>query len=210
MKNRLHDKKAGIVILAALFVISLVDVLLRATVFSTLGPAVSNHGEAMVTAIFSIILMLVAIKGKDRVFYILCGVWLSYFMLNQLYTLPGYVSNFVKILSTATEAKPMGTTVMILYIVSILGIIGIGALLVEYMNDGTIYNKAFNALCFITFFSIIGPAVGDAVHILFQSGEQFLWLSVLNNLQRCTMIFLFTFFAYDSAKAQLAKTNLDR
>ena len=36
------------------------------------------------------------------------------------------------------------------------------------------------------------------------------FLIVFNCLYRVTMIFLFTFFAYDSAKAQLKKTDLTK
>ena len=35
-------------------------------------------------------------------------------------------------------------------------------------------------------------------------------LLLLNNLYRITMVFLFTFFAYDSAKHQLKKANLSK
>jgi hypothetical protein len=35
-------------------------------------------------------------------------------------------------------------------------------------------------------------------------------LAILNNLSRAIMIFLFTFFAYDSAKKQLSKVNFDK
>ena len=205
MKKRLSDKKAGIVILIALFIVSMTDVILRATVFSNLAATISNHGEVLITAILSLVFLAFALAGKDRIFYILCGGWLGYFVLNQLFELPGYVSRFVDLLSGATVYKPLGTASMILYVVSILAIVGIGVLLVEYLNDGTIYNKAYNVLCFISLFAILLPAIGDICHILLQGGERFLWLSVFNNLQRGAMVFLFVFFAYDTAKLQLKK-----
>jgi hypothetical protein len=35
-------------------------------------------------------------------------------------------------------------------------------------------------------------------------------LSTFNSLYRLVMVFMFAFFAYDSAKAQLKKTNLTK
>jgi hypothetical protein len=104
----------------------------------------------------------------------------------------------------------IGMAVGILYVVSMVGIIAIGALLVEYMNDGTICNRAFNTLCVITISAIVLHVIGDVFYITTQNGNFELWLSVLNNIRRCIMIFLFTFFAYDSAKAQLKKTDLTK
>jgi DMSO/TMAO reductase YedYZ heme-binding membrane subunit len=91
-----------------------------------------------------------------------------------------------------------------------IGLIAIGALLVEYMNDGTIYNRAFNTLCIITLGVIMLHVFFDVWHIVLQDGRFELWLSVFNNLRRSIMIFLFTFFAYDSAKRQLKRENLKK
>jgi hypothetical protein len=35
-------------------------------------------------------------------------------------------------------------------------------------------------------------------------------IQAINNVSRLAMVFLFTFFAYDSAKAQLSKANLTK
>ena len=75
------------------------------------------------------------------------------------------------------------------------------------MNDGTICNRAFNTLCIITILAIALHVFGDTFYITIQNGKFDLWLSVLNNIRRCIMVFLFTFFAYDSAKAQLKKVD---
>ena len=64
-------------------------------------------------------------------------------------------------------------------------IIALGALLVEYMNDGTIYD--------IVILKDISAV-----------------LAILNNLSRGAMLFLFTFFAYDSAKLQLKKVKISK
>ena len=68
MKKRLHGKKAGIIILAVLFIISLVDFILRATVFGNVASTASNYGEGLVTTVFSLLLIISAVKGKDRAF----------------------------------------------------------------------------------------------------------------------------------------------
>ena len=202
MKNRLHDKKAGIVILAILFFVSLTDVIMRATAFSEIASATNNHGEAMITLIFSALLLVFALKGKDRVFHILCGVWLGYFVLNQLYGLPSMIQTLVYCISTANI---FGTIAAIAHAITIVSIIAIGALLVEYMNDGTIYNKAFNILCIITVL-VQGFLLLHTMHSTFNYGNTNVILAVLHEESRLVMVFLFTFFAYDSAKSQLKKT----
>ena len=207
MKKRLHDKKAGVAILVALIIISLVEVIFRAVALREIAFATPNFGEQMATIILSAFIIIMTLKGKDRICYICYGAWVGYFVLDQMFELPGFLSTF---LATATVTKPIGMVVGILYVVSMIGIIAIGALLVEYMNDGTICNRAFNTLCVITISAIVLHVIGDVFYITTQNGNFELWLSVLNNIRRCIMIFLFTFFAYDSAKAQLKKTNLTK
>ena len=207
MKYRLHDKKAGIVILAVLFILSVADVILRATIFSNVASTASNYGEVLITAVFSLTLMILALKGKDRVFYILCGIWLSYFVLEQLFYVPLLISSF------ALAASAFGTlTPMLALLCRLLGmvcIMVIGGLLVEYMIDGTIYNKAFNCFCIAAVLMFAASACIDIV-ASFSAGEKFMILSALNSLSNIIMIFLFAFFAYDSAKKQLSKVNFDK
>ena len=62
MKKRLHDKQAGIAILAVIFVISLADVILRATTFREIASTASNYGEALINASFSLTLLVFALK----------------------------------------------------------------------------------------------------------------------------------------------------
>jgi hypothetical protein len=206
MKKRLHDKKAGIAILVSLIIISLAEVIFRSVtmwkMFNT-----SNFGEQLATIALAVIILILTAKGKDRACYICYGAWVGYFVLDQIFELPGFLST---LLATATVTKPIGMVVGILYVVSMIGIIAIGALLVEYMNDGTICNRAFNTLCVITISAIVLHVIGDVFYITTQNGNFELWLSVLNNIRRCIMIFLFTFFAYDSAKTQLKKTDLTK
>ena len=88
-------------------------------------------------------------------------------------------------------------------------VIALGALLVEYMNDGTIYNKAFNTLCIASVF-MLAINVVFAIYDIVILKDISAVLAILNNLSRGAMLFLFTFFDYDSAKMQLEKTNLSK
>ena len=207
MKKRLHDKKAGVAILISLFIISLAEIIFRAVALREISFTTSNFGEQLAVIALAVTILILTAKGKDRAAYICYGAWVGYFVLDQIFELPGFLST---LLATATVTKPIGMVVGILYVVSMIGIIAIGALLVEYMNDGTICNRAFNTLCVITISAIVLHVIGDVFYITTQNGNFELWLSVLNNIRRFIMIFLFTFFAYDSAKAQLKKTNLTK
>ena len=207
MKKRLHDKKAGIVILAVLLITSLAYVILRATVYSDIPFAEANHGDALITMFFSVLLLVFAHKGKDRVFYILCGVWLSYFVMEQLFYVPFMISSFDLAASTIGTLRPM--LALMCRLLGMVCIMVIGGLLVEYMIDGTIYNKAFNVFCIAAVLTFAASACIDIV-ASFSAEKNFVILSALNSLSNIIMIFLFTFFAYDSAKAQLEKTNLSK
>jgi hypothetical protein len=208
MKKRLHDKKAGIAILLALIIIMVGEMIFRAVAFDQdFLLSTANLGEQVAVVALAVTILILTAKGKDRAAYICYGAWVGYFVLDQIFELPGFLST---LLATATVTKPIGMVVGILYVVSMIGIIAIGALLVEYMNDGTICNRAFNTLCVITMSAIVLHVIGDVFYITTQNGNFELWLSVLNNIRRCSMIFLFTFFAYDSAKHQLKKTDLTK
>ena len=206
MKKRLHDKKAGITISVIIFILSVVDVILRATVLKEMASIAANYGEVLITAIFSLLLVIFALKEKDRIFNILCGAWLSYFVMSQLYGLPGVIEDTVLCYNTGYFTGVIGNPV---YALSIICVVAIGALFVEYMNDGSICNKAFNTL------SIIAIALYAFLFLLSQYevwilGRTYCILASLHELSRIAMVFLFTFFAYDSAKAQLKKTNLTK
>jgi hypothetical protein len=210
MKKRLHTKKAGIALLLALIIISLAEIIFRAIAMGKAVLTTPNVGEQVAVVALAVILLIMTAKGKDRLCYILYGALVSYFVFDQLFELPGFISQMAAIMADVDNFRPIGTAVMVLYALSMAFIIGIGVLLVEYMNDGTIYNKAFNTLCVIALAAIVLPIIGDVVHLVFQNGGKEIWLSVFNNLYRGTMIFLFTFFAYDSAKHQLKKTDFTK
>lgn len=207
MKKGLHDKKAGIAILAALIIISLAEVVLRGVLFKETMFHLANAGEPFITALFSLMLIILALKGKDRVIYILCGVWLGYFVMNQLYNLPRLIADTVERFNAGSFNTAMCN---LIHALSIICIVVIGALLVEYMNDGTIYNKAFNILCAITVVLLLLLALHNSVYDAWVLGRTEVIFAALHNLSRITMVFLFTFFAYDSAKHQLKKANLTK
>ena len=217
MKNRLHDKKAGIAILVSLIIISVAEVIFRALVTKEMGFTTSNFGEQLTVIIFALMILIFTAKGKDRVCYILYGAWIAYFVMDQAFELPGMVGDLVINFSQTRMAISIG-----LRLVTMLCVIALSALLVEYMNDGSIYNKAFNTLCVITVLlhvvtigmSIYSVVTGTAIKTpngieldLYQKQNI---LVIFNNLYRIAMVFLFAFFAYDSAKKQLNKVDFSK
>jgi hypothetical protein len=210
MKKRLHNKKAGIAILCVLIVLALTETvgnIILDTEFATF-----NLGEPVATMIFASILLIFTLKKKDRVCYICYGAWVAWFIMDQIFELPGMVSTLCSTIADIDALVAMGAagaalTSIALRIATMICIIIIGALLIEYMNDGTIYNKAFNILCTLTVLLLIAAVIlgfsraGVTMNML---------IYVVNTLSRIAMIFLFTFFAYDSAKAQLKKTDLSK
>ena len=221
MKKRLHDKKAGIAILIALIIISVAEVIYRAIVIGKAVLTTSNLGEQLTVIALAVTILILTAKGKDRACYICYGAWIAYFVLDHIFELPGTLISF---LSDQLINKPniIGSVGPICQILSFIGVITLGALLIEYMNDGTIYNRAFNVISIITVSLIVASLIGDAFILItapmmkeimadvavntgFKPEE--LVLASFNNIYRLTMIFMFTFFAYDSAKAQLKKIN---
>ena len=208
MKKRLHDTKAGIAILIALIIISLAEVIFRAVAMGEAVLTTANLGEQLAVIALAVTIMILTAKGKDRACYILYGAWAGYFILDQLFELPGMITNLV-----ANTSDPIATLSLALRMLTMVCIVAIGVLLVEYMNDGTIYNRAFNALCLITVLLFAVDILISISGLVFAPTEilkKITTLVLFNNAYRITMIFLFTFFAYDSAKAQLKKTNLTK
>jgi hypothetical protein len=207
MKKRLHDKKAGIAILVVLFIISLADVILRSITFGNMMATSANHGEVFMTAVFSLLLIAFALKGKDRIFHILCGVLLGFFVLEQFMGLPYVVSSLFTVWGLFASVVPI--IALVSRLLGMICIIVIGALLVEYMNDSTIYNKAFNGFC-IAAVLLLAVSTGIDIYSSIITGDLHILISSLDTISSITMVFLFTFFAYDSAKLQLKKANLSK
>ena len=211
MKKRLHDKKAGIAILVALIIISLVEIIFRATVIREAVLTTSNLGEQLAVVVLAATILILTAKGKDRACYICYGAWVAYFVLDQLFELFGHLISMISGISSATTAPEAVSYILGqgLLVLSSIGIIAIGVLLVEYMNDGTICNRAFNALCIATsaaiLFSIVPPVLGAIADGVVEP-----WLGAFHGIYRLAMIFMFTFFAYDSAKNQLKKVKFSK
>ena len=213
MKKRLHDKKAGIALLTSLIIISVLEWIFRIACIGEDLVETPNAGEPLAIAIFSILLLIFTLTGKDRMSYICFGVWAGYFVLDQFFELPGMLANF-----GANASNLYISASIVIRLVTMVCVVAIGALLLEYMNDGTICNRAFNALCIITILlhivvigmSVYGMTFGmpNGMDIaLFRKQNMLL---IFNNVYRIVMVFLFTFFAYDSAKMQLKKANLSK
>ena len=204
-KNRPHGKKMGIIILVALIVIALAEVIFRSVTMGLESMSTANFGEQLAVIALAVTILILTAKGKDRACYICYSAWIAYFVLDQIFELPGVVIGIINQmaqLEMATAFLAMGAIIRIL---GMVGIIAIGVLLVEYMNDGTIYNRAFNVLCTITLLFLAANIVGSvysavAIHSKFA-------LETFHNLYRIAMVFMFVFFAYDSAKMQLEKVK---
>jgi hypothetical protein len=157
--------------------------------------------------------MIFTLTGKDRMSHVCFAVWVGYFILDQFFEIPGMLANFA-----ANVSNPVITVSIVIRLVTMLCIVAIGALLLEYMNDGTICNRAFNVLCVVTILLFTVDILLSASGLIFipSEGSEIILLKkqnmllIFNNIYRITMIFLFTFFAYDSAKHQLKKTNLTK
>ena len=206
MKNRPQGKKMGIILLAALIIISLAEVIFRATAMGLEAVlTTANFGEQLAIIALAATILILTAKGKDRACYICYGAWAGYFILDQLFELPGAVSSFLTII----DSGALTLIPFLLRIVGMICIVAIGVILVEYMSDGTICNRAFNALCAITILAFIAYAVIVLVGFI-DYGTTNYFLAIFNILYHILMVFLFTFFAYDSAKHQLKKTNLTK
>ena len=216
MKNRLHDKKAGIAILVSLIIISVAEVIYRAVIANGIAFTTSNFGEQLVVIGLALAILIFGAKGKDRICYILYGAWIAFFVMDQLFELPGMIGQLVINISNP------GIEAISIRVVTMLCVIALSALLVEYMNDGSIYNRAFNVLCVITILlhlvvigrGIFGILFGEPIVTPNGIGLDILKnqiiLVIFNNLYRIAMVFLFVFFAYDSAKKQLLKVDFSK
>ena len=209
MKKRLHDKKAGVAILISLIIISLAEVIFRATAMGLEAVlTTANFGEQLAVIILAATILVLTAKGKDRACYILYGAWIGYFALDQLFELPGVIIGIINQMAQAETIPVVIVAGAIMRILSMVGIVAIGVLLVEYMTDGTIYNKAFNVLCIVTVLTLVGT-IAFSIYGAVVTYSGFI-LDTFNGLYRLVMIFLCTFFAYDSAKHQLKKTDLTK
>ena len=205
MKKRLHDKKAGIAILSALILISLAEIIFRITVIGEAMLTTSNLGEQLTVVALAATILVLNAKGKDRACYICYGAWIASFVMEQIFVLPG------DIITAVTLNNPSALAIIIRSTAALtsVGIIAIGVMLVEYMNDGTINNRLFNSICIVTIVMTLCTIVFPAYAAITRGSAQ-TWLGVFDGLRTLIMIFLCTFFAYDSAKMQLKKVKFSK
>ena len=209
IKKRLHDKKAGIAILISLIIISLAEIIFRAAALGLEAVlTTSNLGEQLAVIALAITILILTAKGKDRACYICYGAWAGYFILDQLFELPAMITTCLT-LKPAVNIDILGNITLYLHTLSMIAIVAIGVLLVEYMTDGTIYNRAFNILCIVAVIVLL-LTIGISAFVAIRDNIPTGFLIAFNNIYRITMVFLFAFFAYDSAKAQLKKTDLTK
>ena len=206
MKKRLHDKKAGIAILISLIIVSLAEIIFRAAAMGLEAVlTTSNFGEQFAVIALAVIILVLTAKGKDRACYILYGAWIASFVMEQIFVLPGDIFTAIAV----SNSYALGTIILSVAALSSVGLIVIGVLLAEYMNDGTINNRLFNCACIVTIVMILCTIILPA-YIAITSGSAQNWLGVFDGVRTLIMVFLCTFFAYDSAKMQLKKTNLTK
>ena len=101
MKKRLHDKKAGIAILAALIIISVAEMIFRAVALGEAILTTSNLGEQVAVIVLAATILILTAKGKDRACYICYGAWIGYFVLDHIFELPG---QFISALSSLSKS----------------------------------------------------------------------------------------------------------
>ena len=211
MKNRLHDKKAGIAILVALIIISLADIIFRATAIGLEAVlTTANLGEQLAVVVLAATILILTAKGKDRACYICYGAWISYFALDQLFELPGMLTTALALFGETGGIDVAQIGAIFVRILSMIGIIVIGIILVEYMNDGTINNRVFNIASIATILFIMPSVVAPLVYVFSGSADSMYVLAAFNALYRLAMVFMFTFFAYDSAKYQMKKVKFSK
>ena len=210
MKNRLHDKKAGIFILIALILISVAEVGFRHMCLRDMIATTANYAETLAVIGLALSILIFTLKGKDRLCYILYGAWAAYFILDQVFELPGMLATMFTLFGETGGLDIARLGAIFVRLLSMIGTIIIGIIVVEYMNDGTINNRAYNIASGATILFIVPSVISPLVYVFSGSADSMYVLAAFNALYRIAMIFLFTFFAYDSAKKQLNKVDFSK
>ena len=218
MIKKLQGQKARIAILITLIVTALAEVLFRAIVMREAALGVANAGEQVAIVVLAAIVLLFMAKKNDKLAYVSCGALVAYFVMDQLIELPGMIGNLAANISISYIAISIAIRLL-----TMIGIVAIAVLLAEYVNDGSIYNRAFNVVFWITIllhvasiafclsaYILPGSAaeVTTATDVAMRSNQNV--LIIFNEIYRIVMVVLFTSFAYDSAKRQLNRENLTK
>ena len=216
MKQRLNNTKSRIAILVTLIVVALAEVLFRAIVMREAALGTANAGEQVTIMVFALIILIFTVKKNDKIAYISCGALIAYFVMDQLFELPGMIGNLVANISVSYIAISI-----VIRLLTMVGIVAIAVLLAEYVNDGSIYNRAYTAIYWITILlHVVAIAISVAGFVIFGNGAEVPngidianqqnqgILVIFNDVYRIVMVVLFTSFAYDSANRQLKRENL--
>ena len=218
MIKTLQGQKARIGILLALIVTSLAEILFRSIVMKEAALGTANAGEPVAIVVLAVIILLFMAKKNDKIAYVSCGALIAYFVMDQLIELPSMIGNlFVNI------SEPAIIISIAIRLLTMVGIVVIAVLLAEYVNDGSIYNRAFNVAFWITIllhvlsvaFSVSGLVfTGTSAEV--PNGADLALLQkqnvliIFNEIYRIVMVVLFVAFAYDSANRQLKRENLTK
>ena len=153
---------------------------------------------------------------KDRLCVVFYGAFIGWFMIEEALSIPGTIktladtiANAEQIAAVANGSAVMPIVAIALHVLTSISIVAIGALVLEYLSDGTICNRAFNIFSAIAVLLLIAAVIINVIGLMNALTVE-IGLLILNNLHRIIMIFLFTCFAYDSAKMQLKKTDLSK
>ena len=218
MKKTLQGTKSRIAILITLIVTAFAEVLFRALVMKEAALSVANAGEQVTVIVFAAIILLFMAKKNDKLSYISCGALIAYFVMDQLFELPGMIGNLI-----ANISEPSTAITIAIRLLTMVGIVLIAVLLAEYVNDGSIYNRAFNVVFWITLLlHVAAICIAIAGFVIFRGVtdvpagmdialmQKQATLVIFNDVYRIIMVLLFTSFAYDSAKRQLKRENLEK
>ena len=218
MIKKLQGEKARIAILITLIITALAEVLFRAIVMKEAALGVANAGEQVAILVLAATVLLFMAKKNDKLAYISCGALVAYFVMDQLIELPGMIGNLF-----ANISEPAIIISIAIRLLTMVGIVVIAVLLAEYVNDGSIYNRAFNVTFWLIIllhvlsiaFSVSGLVfTGTSAEV--PNGADLALLQkqnvliIFNEIYRIVMVVLFVAFAYDSANRQLKRENLTK
>jgi hypothetical protein len=215
MEKRLHGKKLEVITLIALILICLAEVIFRAVALGEAALGISNAGEQITTIIFAAIILIFTAKKNDRISYVCCGALVAYFVMDQLFELPGTIGDLL-----VDVSNTLGALSIAVRLLAMIGIVAMCVVLVEFVNDGSIYKRAYNVITFITLLlhvvgivlavialvSLNGATVADGTNITLYQNH--LSLVIFNNVNRIAMVILLAIFAYDSATRQLKRGSI--
>lgn len=201
MKENFNNKNTLVFMLLVLLGLSILNLVLRPVLLGKYALLLPDYGEPFVTIILSLLLLFFAFKGDDRLFYLICGGWLIYFVISQIFSLPGEI---ISIAGVVQLGDVTGTIAVFLSLVGRVCVIVLGGLLIAFMKRGNAHNDAFNLVSLITILVFLSCVI-LSIYDMYSLGAPNYIFATLFGLTNIVMVFLFTYFVYDCAKAQLSK-----